>query len=89
MLRTVAVVNDKEDAMEGFELVEYDWNEETGQSVSLYEKCVLRDSNGDPLEFETFEAHREQPAGRRHLGWRWYDGRVTAGYDEEGKIILE
>lgn len=64
----------------GFELVEYDWNEETGEALITYERL-----NADTNTIEQRTMSREQPICRDHLGWRWCDGTITSGYDNNGR----
>ena len=73
----------------GFEFAEFDFNERTGETLSVYERAVYADDLDEEPEIQRFEIHGNQPAGRHHLAWRWFDGRITVGYDDEGNAIIE
>ncbi len=74
----------------GFEFTEFEFNERTGVAVSTYERAVYESELDDEPFIEKVERTTYQPAGRDHLNWRWYDGRITIGYDEDtGEPIIE
>lgn len=62
----------------GHELVEFDWNENTGEGHFTYEVEGTAYHEGHTVKcVATSSVVREQPAGRRHVGWRWHNGRYT------------
>ncbi len=63
----------------GFEFVEFDWSEEDGRALSLYERAVY--STEDVQVVQQVGLVGYQPYGRHHLGWRWYDGSHTVDYE--------
>ncbi len=71
-----------------WDLVESEWDEETGAAMHTYERTVLTGS--DPHELgipvvEVLKVAAPQPQGRRHIGWRWHDGTRTRSHDKEGR----
>jgi hypothetical protein len=53
-----------------WELADYEWNPETGESVAVYERKL----DGVP---EELSLTRIQPSGRWHAGWQMWNGRFT------------
>ncbi len=70
-----------------WDLVESEWDEETGAAIHTYEREIKTCDSLMTLEerTETVKVSAAQPQGRRHIGWRWHDGTRTRSHDKEGR----
>ncbi len=50
-----------------FELADYSWDPETGVGSVQYENLL------GEVKMQSLD----QPASRKHVGWRWFTGRYT------------
>jgi hypothetical protein len=64
---------DKQHGVDGWELVEMDWNPDDGVSYFLYERTITG------VGVETRVVYREQPTTFRHDGW-WDRDRTERVY---------
>ncbi len=53
-----------------WELVSADFAENTGAMICVYERTTRG-------QHEIVTIMREHPHGRRHIGWKWFDGKRT------------
>jgi len=71
-----------------WDLVESEWDDETGVAVHTYEREIITCDSFMTREerTETVKVSAKQPQGRRHDGWRWHDGSRTNGRQADGTI---